>query len=376
MSKCWANNYVNDEVVLRYGELFCGPGGLALGALKAKIKKNGIIYRLKHIWATDYDFDSCQTYRKNICPKDPQSVIHEDVRKLDLESLGPIDVFAYGFPCNDFSIVGESKGFDGEFGPLYTYGVKILNIFRPKIFVAENVSGLRSANNGNAFNVIMNDLESAGAGYNLTTNLYKFEHYGVPQTRHRILIIGIEKSLGLRFHVPKPTTVEKPPTASQAIEHPPISANAHNHEITRQSKKVIERLERIKPGENAWNADLPEELQLNVKGARLSHIYRRLHPDRPSYTITGSGGGGTHGYHWKESRALTNRERARIQTFPDDFIFMGSKESVRKQIGMAVPPMVSELIFNCILKTIVGTKYKHLDFSELSLENSQLELSV
>ena len=89
------------------------------------------------------------------------------------------------------------------------------------------------------------------------------------------------------------------------------SKNAANQEATKQSKTVIERLEHIKPGENAWTASLPEHLKLNVKGAKMSMIYKRLNPDKPSYTVTGSGGGGTHIYHWDEPRALTNRERAR-----------------------------------------------------------------
>lgn len=127
--------------------------------------------------------------------------------------------------------------------------------------------------------------------------------------------------------------------------------------MTRQSPLVVERLQLIKPGENIWQTKLPKRLQLDVKGARLSQIYRRLHPNKPSYTITGSGGGGTHGYHWKEPRALTNRERARIQTFPDHFEFLGSKESVRKQIGMAVPVELSRIIFEAILKTFAGIKY-------------------
>ena len=93
----------------------------------------------------------------------------------------------------------------------------------------------------------------------------------------------------------------------------------------------------------------------------MSMIYKRLDPEKPSYTITGSGGGGTHVYHWKENRALTNRERARLQTFPDNFIFEGSKESVRKQIGMAVPVKGAKIIFDSILKTFAGIDYLSVD---------------
>jgi DNA (cytosine-5)-methyltransferase 1 len=132
-------------------------------------------------------------------------------------------------------------------------------------------------------------------------------------------------------------------------------------EVTKQSKKVVERLKHIKPGENAWTASLPEHLKLNVKGAKMSMIYKRLNPNKPSYTVTGSGGGGTHVYHWDEPRALTNRERARLQTFPDDFEFYGSKESVRRQIGMAVPVKGARIILESILMTFAGKPYNAVD---------------
>ena len=138
---------------------------------------------------------------------------------------------------------------------------------------------------------------------------------------------------------------------------PPIAENAFNNEETRQNPRVVERLSLIKPGENAWTANLPEHLRLKVKSATLSQIYRRLDPNKPAYTVTGSGGGGTHIYHWEEPRALTNRERARLQTFPDDFEFIGSKESVRKQIGMAVPVNGAKIIFEAVLKTFAGIQY-------------------
>ena len=150
-------------------------------------------------------------------------------------------------------------------------------------------------------------------------------------------------------------------TCRTAIEVPPIPANAFNHERTRQSDIVVRRLEHILPGQNAFTADLPEDLQLNIKGARISQIYKRLDPNKPSYTVTGSGGGGTHIYHWEEPRALTNRERARLQTFPDTYEFKGSKESVRKQIGMAVPCEGAKIIFEAILKSFAGIEYPSVE---------------
>lgn len=339
------------------GELFCGPGGLALGA-GAACAENGVdSYLIRHEWASDWDENSCDTYRRNICPERPESVICKDVKDLDLDNLSPIDIFAYGFPCNDFSIVGEQKGLEGEYGPLYSYGIKILNRFKPKAFVAENVGGLASSRQKMVLDKILEEMKSAGNGYTLTVHLYKAEEYGVPQTRRRLIIVGIDRSLGVSFRIPHPTTQNNPRTAREALEIPPIMKTAKNHELTAQSKGVIERLNHIKPGENAWTANLPENLRLNVPNTRLSHIYRRLHPDKPAYTITGSGGGGTHTYHWKEPRALTNRERARIQSFPDDFVFEGSKESVRKQIGMAVPPLLAQTIFSSLLKTLAKIEY-------------------
>lgn len=353
---------MSDKItVFRLGELFCGPGGLALGATTASIDDPD--YKIIHKWANDYDESTCRTYRRNICPGEEDSVICGDVRELDIEKLGDIDGFAFGFPCNDFSVVGEQKGFDGKFGPLYTYGIKVLKRYQPLWFLAENVGGLKSANEGKAFKKIQEDM--IAAGYRIYPNLYKFEEYGVPQARHRMIIIGIRKDLPYEFKIPSTAPYKDIDiTCKNAIENPPIPTDAPNNELTKQSAKVVERLKHIKPGENAWTADLPEELKLNVSGARLSQIYKRLDPDKPAYTVTGSGGGGTHIYHYSEPRALTNRERARLQTFPDDYIFEGSKESVRKQIGMAVPSKGAKIIFEAILKTFAGIEYESMDASE------------
>lgn len=344
-------------MIFRLGELFCGPGGLAWGATHADIGRPD--FKIVHEWANDYDEDTCRTYRNNICPDAPQSVYHADVRKFDLTKLPPIDAFAFGFPCNDYSVVGEQKGMDGVYGPLYSFGVKVLKQYKPQWFLAENVGGLRNANDGKAFTKILEEMRAAG--YTLYPNLYKFETYGIPQARHRIIIVGIRNDLNIEFKIPSNAPYANVDNSCRtALEVPPIPANAANNELTKQSAIVVERLRHIKPGQNAFTAELPDDLKLKVSGAKISQIYKRLDPAKPAYTVTGSGGGGTHIYHWSEPRALTNRERARLQTFKDDFIFEGSKESVRKQIGMAVPCEGAKIIFEAILKSFAGIPYESI----------------
>ena len=267
----------------RLGELFCGPGGIAWGATHADI---GIPqYSIVHQWANDYDADTCETYRRNICPDAPQTVYHEDIRTLDMARLAPIDALAFGFPCNDYSVVGEQRGMDGVFGPLYSYGVNALNRFHPQWFLAENVGGLRNANEGTAFARILAELRNAG--YIVTPHLYKFEEYGIPQARHRLIIIGIRNDLDYTYRVPSPAPYANVDNSCRtAIEVPPIPPDAPNNERTNQSPIVVERLTHIMPGQNAFTADLPEHLQLHIRGARISQIYKRLDPDRPAYTVT------------------------------------------------------------------------------------------
>jgi DNA (cytosine-5)-methyltransferase 1 len=341
----------------KLGELFCGAGGIGYAALIAKCVNPS--FKISHAWANDYDRDACQTYITNIA-RNPKSVICQDIRELKydrLKNISEIDALAFGFPCNDFSVVGKQKGICGVYGPLYSFGVKALRYFKPKWFLAENVEGLKNSNEGKTFNLILREMFQSG--YSVYPNLYKFEEYGVPQARHRIIIVGIRNDQNVVFNIPSAAAYKnKLRTSKDAIENPPIPRNAPNNELTKQSKDVIERLKYIKPGENAFTADIPTRLQLNVVGAKISQIYRRLDPSKPAYTVMGSGGGGTYVYHWKENRALTNRERARLQTFPDSFEFIGSKESVRKQIGMAVPVDGARVVFEAILNSFAGIPYE------------------
>ncbi|MBC1439492.1 DNA cytosine methyltransferase [Listeria innocua] len=356
-------------MIFRTGELFAGPGGGAYAAMTSQlVDEQGEKWGFTHAWANEYDPDTVETYKLNIL-NDPNatSVYCKDVRKFDLHDraiLGDIDALIFGFPCNDYSLVGEKKGLDGDFGPLYKFGVEALREFQPSVFIAENVGGLSSANEGEAFIQIVRELQATG--YTLTPNFYKFEQYGVPQARHRIIIVGIRNDLaenGVEFRVPAPTTpeIEQYVTSSQAILNPPIPEDAFNHELTRHNPRTVTMLSYIPEGGNAWVENIPNEFRLNVKGARLSNIYKRLNRNAPSYTVTGSGGGGTHMYHWTDNRALTNRERARLQTFPDHYHFQGGKESVRKQIGMAIPPEGIRHIMMAILRTFAGIEYESVE---------------
>ena len=345
-----------NKTTFRLGELFCGPGGLACGAMKS-VSDDGL-YSVKHAWANDYDEDTCKTYIKNICPAEPETVHCGDVRVLDIEALGEIDAFCYGFPCNSFSSVGEHKGLANEkFGQLYWYGIEVLRKYRPKWFVAENVSGIRSAGSGD-FQVILNDMKEAG--YKLNVNLYKAEQYGIPQTRHRVIIVGIREDIDVEYRVPDPKQYrECDITSGTALSG--IPSDAPNNEVRKLTKNVVKRLSYILPGENVWQAeerlgeDFPLHLKINTK-TKISQIYRKLDPSKPAYTVTASGGGGTFMYHWTD-RELTNRERARIQTFPDDYEFVGNYSSVRKQIGMAVPCRLSEIVVTAILNSFAGIEY-------------------
>lgn len=399
------------ENKFKLGELFCGPGGMALGAKLAKtIVKDGQKFSISHIWGVDKDPAAIETYNSNGLGEgiecdavDFTKGISKNGNKT-IKDFEKIDALAFGFPCNDFSLVGEQKGIQGKYGNLYKAGIYAINYSNPKWFVAENVSGIHSSNAGKAFKKILRELSVAGKyGYDLSVHLYKFEDYGVPQYRHRYIIVGTRKDLNKEFKVPAPLHANNHITAKEALSRK-IPEGTSNTRKTRQSAKVIERLFFTPPWRNAWFLDelinlsneerrnalkeLPwyetdvkklsdEEIlkrinacKLNCVSAKMSHIYKRLHPEKASYTITGSGGGGTHVYHWEECRALTNRERARLQGFPDSFVFKGSKEQVRKQIGMAVPPVGAKIIFESILKTFAGISYEAISPSYVHQNDS------
>lgn len=333
------------STVFRVGELFAGAGGLALGGHLATIGDVGF----RHIWVNDIDPDACRTISENLRLSAKQ--VHCcPVESINMAHLDRVDGLAFGFPCNDFSIVGERHGIRGKFGGMYQWCIEALNELQPIFFVAENVSGMASSGKKRDMEQILVAFETAG--YTIHPHLYRFEEYGLPQARHRIIIVGFRSDLKINFHPPLPDPNTTRSTCQEALKDIPV--DAPNHEFAKQTTRVKERLSYIRPGENAFTANIPHHLQLKMKsGAKISQIYKRLNPDAPAYTVTGSGGGGTHIYHWKEPRSLTNRERARLQTFPDDYHFVGGRESVRKQIGMAVPPLGAKIIFTAVLRSLL-----------------------
>lgn len=318
--------------------LFAGCGGMDLGFLIAKHSK--LAYKIA--WANDFEKPACETYKKNF----KHDIICKDIWDIDLSKTPKADVIIGGFPCQDFSILRGMKraGYKTKRGLLYTKFVEAVAKKLPLFFVAENVKGLLTANKGWAIKKIKKDFEKVDhVGYNVQYKLINFADFGVPQKRERVIIVGIRNDLNLNFVFPDLT--HKNNHVSSKIAFAGVEKIKLNNEKLGMLSSTRKKLELIPPGGNYKN--LPKYKNKNW----MSLIYKRLHPDQPSPTIVANGGGGTWGYHYKEPRPLTNRERARLQTFPDTFEFIGSTSEVRRQLGNAVPPLGIKPIAEQLLKS-------------------------
>ncbi|MDD9318440.1 DNA cytosine methyltransferase, partial [Acinetobacter lactucae] len=227
-------------------------------------------------------------------------------------------------------------GVNTDRGNLYKNFVDLVAQKNPKVFVAENVKGILTANKKQAIQQIIEDFSNTGdVGYKTKAILVNFANYGVSQLRERVLIIGVRKDLNIEFEAPQPThNCDNYVSSKEALDG--VENVAFNNEHQNIQPATVEKLKLIPPGGNF--TDIPKDSPYYVKGM-ISHVYRRLHPDKPSTTIIAAGGGGTWGYHYEEPRPLTNRERARLFGYPDDFEFIGSITEVRRQIGNSVPPL-------------------------------------
>ncbi|MFC6714717.1 DNA cytosine methyltransferase [Branchiibius cervicis] len=341
--------------------LFSGCGGMDLGA-----EQSG---RARVVWAIDNEHWAVETYRSNI----GTHIVEADITVTNVPAV-PCDILLAGPPCQDYSTLWNHDGLITARGNLFKQVARYLDALRPAAFVLENVPGLLSANKGVAWTLVRHALKaptsvaasSAGGPrrpavhYDVSAQVIDMADLGVPQHRERLIVIGIRRDLGQRPPVIPSPYLGNPITVAEALDRNPLTDNAPNHEKGMDSPDVIERLKLIKPGEN-YEA-IPKDHPLAVKGL-ISHVYRRLDPAKPSYTVIAGGGGGTHGYHHVEPRRLTNREKARLQGFPDDFVFehgcgpgRGRATSqyprVRRQIGNAVPPPAAQLIVGAVAEVL------------------------
>ncbi|WP_029179117.1 DNA cytosine methyltransferase [Streptococcus suis] len=365
-------------------DLFSGAGGLTFGFQKA-------IYRNRFrdddsfqiIFANELNFEASQSFKANF----PNiKMFNDDIQTIDEEFLNDkqvdihdVDLIIGGPPCQSFSTVGKRQ-YD-ERAKMYKEYRRLLSIIRPKMFIFENVYGLLTMKDDQNRPVIENVIESFekfrdfedNLGYDIHTELLNAKDYGVPQSRERVFLVGIRNDLlikeGWEFPPPK---VSKPLSVSDAISDLPKLNNGEeksfydskpntkyqylmrdgerrltNHKNGTYGLRMLELMKLVKQGEgkNQINKLVDEgkaskELYL-TSGYRNS--YGRLWWDKPSSTITNnlSTPSSLRCIHPKQNRALTSREGARLQSFPDSFQFYGSKTQVNIQIGNAVPPLLS-----------------------------------
>lgn len=297
--------------------LFSGAGGLDLGLIKAGHEI---------IWANDIDYDSCETYRLNI----GEHIVCSDVSKVKLDDIPDCDVVVGGFPCQGFSLANILRAVDDERNKLYRQFYRIIKGKKPDYFIAENVRGILSLDNGNAIKKIVKDFSDAG--YRVKYQSFNTADYGVPQTRVRVIIAGTRKDLPeeMDYEFPEAThdktnwvSISK---ALKNIPEPDENSKLKNHIYSKY--KVTNR---------------------NFTG------HRETDPNKPSPTILarGNGKGGVCAIqHPNNHRRMSVRESATVQTFPLNFKFVGSMGSMYRQVGNAVPVLFGKQL---------GEKLKQLE---------------
>lgn len=285
--------------------LFSGCGGMDLGFMGGFSFLDN--YYAEHpfdiIWANELNLSACATYKMNL----GDHIVNDDIANAIASMPREANAIIGGFPCQDISINGKMLGINGARSGLYSYMGEAVKRVSPEIFVAENVGGLLLKQNSYSLNKILEDFGSLG--YRTNFKLYKAERYGVPQTRERVFIVGVKK--GLPDFIPPLPAHSAPISAKEAL------ADLEDRE---KDKKIA----------HIWSMAKASKEQGN----------RRLLADRPGYTIRAECHGNIQ-FHYSLPRRISMREAARLQSFPDSFIFPGGLRETERQIGNAVPPVLA-----------------------------------
>ncbi len=326
-------------------ELFAGAGGLALGMHLAGFR---------HVLLNEMDAMACQTLKRN---HPDWNVLEGDIRKVDFTPLcGKVDFLSGGFPCQAFSYAGKKGGLSDTRGTLFFELARAVKEIQPKVFMGENVKGLLSHDDGRTLGVIRNAIKELG--YTLVEpRVLKAVMYQVPQKRERLILIAIRNDIyekGIRFKWPDP--YHRVMTLRDAF----FSGELFDDDVpasegqTYPAKKA--RIMAMVPEGGDWR-DLPIKEQKEYMGGSFylgggkTGMARRLSMDEPSLTLTcAPAQKQTERCHPTETRPLTVREYARIQTFPDDWEFAGNMSDQYKQIGNAVPVNLAYAIGRSLIR--------------------------
>jgi len=318
-----------------YIDLFCGAGGLSVGFDKAGFE---------NIFSVEFNSAFAKTYTRNfpshnLLVEDIRDILNETIKEL--VGNREVDIIIGGPPCQGFSIAGNiGRTFmDDERNCLFKEFVRFVREVNPKMFIMENVAAMATHLKGATIKSIVDAFEHAGIGYRVKWEVLNTVNYEIAQERRRIVIVGVRSDLNTEFEYPTHSDTIK--TIQDVIgDLPPLlsgeKSNVPNHIAMSHSEQMLEKMSYVKDGGN--RNDIPETLRPKSGDVRK---YIRYDSQKPSVCVTGDM---RKIFHYKQNRALTCRELARIQTFPDSFIFEGTSIQIQQQIGNAVPPKLANLL--------------------------------
>ena len=325
-------------------ELFAGGGGLALGMEQAGFH---------HIMLNEFDHNACETLRLN---RPHWNVVEDDLHNVDFTQYkGKVDFLSGGFPCQAFSYAGKQGGFEDARGTLFFEMARAIKECQPLVFMGENVKGLTSHNDGHTFQVIKNTIKELG--YTLVEpQVLKAIMYKVPQKRERIILIAIRNDIAEKVTFKYPEPYKRVVTLRDAFFAGDLFGTdvpeSEGQTYPQRKKEIMAMV----PEGGDWR-NLPEDIQKEYMkgsfylGGGKTGMARRLALDEPSLTLTCAPAmKQTERCHPTETRPLTVREYARIQTFPDDWQFAGKREAQYKQIGNAVPVNLAAAVGRSLIR--------------------------